>query len=182
VPTGSVESVQVAGISETTGTALVELYDTDPLGATSKLINLSARAAVDPSRNLTLSAGFVVSGLPGQTETVLVRGIGPALQGLGVPGALAIPALSVYDSAATPALIATNSGWNNSIVPGNSAVQASFISASASAMAQVGAFPLTPGSADCAMLITLPPGKYTAVVSGAAGAAGVALVEIYESP
>jgi hypothetical protein len=49
-------------------------------------------------------------------------------------------------------------------------------------MSLAGAFALTAGSADSAMVITLPPGAYTAEVSGADGGTGVALVEIYELP
>jgi hypothetical protein len=49
-------------------------------------------------------------------------------------------------------------------------------------MSQAGAFSLAAGSADSAMVLTLPPGAYTAEVSGADGGAGIALVEIYELP
>jgi len=47
-------------------------------------------------------------------------------------------------------------------------------------MSLVGAFSLTPGSTDSAMVLTLPPGTYTAEVSGSDGGTGIALVEIYE--
>jgi len=47
---------------------------------------------------------------------------------------------------------------------------------------QVGAFPLPANSADSAILVTLPPGNYSAQVAGANGATGVALVEVYEVP
>jgi hypothetical protein len=46
----------------------------------------------------------------------------------------------------------------------------------------VGAFPLAPGGRDAALLLTLPPGTYSAQVGGPAGATGVALVEVYEMP
>jgi hypothetical protein len=46
----------------------------------------------------------------------------------------------------------------------------------------VGAFALPSGSADCALLLTLPPGAYTAVVTGAGNTGGVALVEAYQAP
>jgi hypothetical protein len=52
----------------------------------------------------------------------------------------------------------------------------------ATATAAVGAFPLAPGGRDAALLLTLPPGTYSAQVGGPAGATGVALVEVYEMP
>jgi hypothetical protein len=47
----------------------------------------------------------------------------------------------------------------------------------------VGAFAwTTPTSNDSAILITLPPGSYTAQVAGASNDSGVSLVEVYEVP
>ena len=66
-------------------------------------------------------------------------------------------------------LIATNQGWNE-------ASKAHLIAAVAET---VGAFPLVPGSSDSALVIDLPPGNYTASVSGANESAGIALLEIY---
>ena len=50
----------------------------------------------------------------------------------------------------------------------------------AGAFAAAGAFPLDPGSEDAALIVTLPPGGYTVAVSGTGGAAGNALLEIYD--
>ena len=45
----------------------------------------------------------------------------------------------------------------------------------------MGAFPWgTSATADSAILVTLPPGAYTAEVSGASGDTGIALVEVYD--
>jgi hypothetical protein len=63
--------------------------------------------------------------------------------------------------------MATNQGWST----GN---------ATAAIMSSAGAFPLTPGSADSALVATLPAGSYTAQVSGANGTTGVAILEVYE--
>jgi len=52
----------------------------------------------------------------------------------------------------------------------------------ATEMAAVGAFALPSGRADCALVLTLAPGAYTAVVSGVNGTSGVALVEVYQAP
>lgn len=47
-------------------------------------------------------------------------------------------------------------------------------------MSAAGAFSLSPTSGDTAMLVTLPPGDYTAMVSGANSTTGVGLIEVYE--
>jgi len=52
----------------------------------------------------------------------------------------------------------------------------------ASVAARVGAFPLPAGSKDAAILVSLAPGNYTALVSGAGESSGIALVEVYEVP
>jgi septal ring-binding cell division protein DamX len=74
----------------------------------------------------------------------------------------------VYDSSGH--IVASNTGWGTAA---NSA-------AIASAAASLGAFALAPGSADCAMLISLPAGAYTVQVSGVDNLTGVALAEVYE--
>jgi hypothetical protein len=112
--------------------------------------------------------GFVVRG--SQPEKVLIRAVGPTLSEFGVTGLLAQPSLSVVDSSGNT--VATNTGWSNN----SDAAAISFESEAA------GAFSLSSGSADCALLLTLPPGAYTAVVSGANGTSGVALVEVYQAP
>ena len=111
--------------------------------------------------------GFVVEG--SGTETLLIRADGPALTVFGVTGALAAPTLAVT-SQATGAMLATNTGWGTNPNPAQVA----------SIAAQVGAFPLASGSADCAVIVTLQPGAYTVQVSGVGGTTGVALAEVYE--
>lgn len=71
------------------------------------------------------------------------------------------------------AVIRQNDNWSAD------AVEAALITAAGTA---TGAFALTPGAKDAAMLITLEPGAYTAQVSGVGAAAGAALVEVYEVP
>jgi hypothetical protein len=100
-------------------------------------------------------------------KTLLIRGVGPALTGFGVAGALADPALTIYQDSK---VITTNEGWANS-------------AAIATAAIQTGAFALPSGSKDAAVLITLNPGAYSAQVKSAKNASsGVALIEIYEVP
>lgn len=171
-------TVQVSGVGDSSGTALVELYDADPTGAASHLINLSARAFAGTGVQ-TLAAGFVISG--STSETVLIRGIGPALAQFGVEGPLSSLQLVLFDQQ-TQQPIASNIGWGNAPSAGTSAVAAGLQPATASTMSSVGAFALPAGSADCALVATLPPGSYSAQVQGLAGASGVALVEVYAVP
>jgi hypothetical protein len=114
-----------------------------------------------------LIAGFVIGG--STSKTVLIRASGAALGPFGVTGLLPTPQLQLYGLGASGSvLLASNDGWN-----GDAEITA--------AAAEVGAFAWTdPASADAALLITLPPGNYTAEVLGANGATGIALVEVYE--
>ena len=130
-----------------------------------RLINISTRAQVGTGGNI-LIPGFVISG--GGTESLLIRADGPALTQFGVAGALAQPILSVLNSSGT--MIATNTGWGTNTNPAQIA----------SVAAQVGAFALTSGSADCALIVNLTAGAYTVQVSGVSGSTGVALAEVYE--
>jgi len=161
-------TVQVAGQSGDSGVALAEVYDATPAGTSTtgapRIINLSARVAIGTGGNI-LIAGFAIGG--STSRTVLVRASGPALAAFGVAGTLPDPQLAVY---AGSTLLEAAAAWD-----GNPAV--------AAAAAAVGAFPWTSAaSADSAVLVTLPPGAYTAQVSGASGDNGVALIEIYEVP
>jgi hypothetical protein len=161
-------TAQVAGQSNDTGVALAELYDVTPAGtfnaSSPHLINLSARVMVGTGGNI-LIAGFAIGG--SSAVTVLVRASGPALQQFGVTGTLPDPQLQIFSGST---VLATNSAWGGSPQ----------IVARASS---VGAFPwTTPTSNDSAILITLPPGSYTAQVAGASNDSGVSLVEVYEVP
>jgi hypothetical protein len=73
-----------------------------------------------------------------------------------------------------------NSGWSNKPTAGTSAVSVTYRLATTSDMQSVGAFALTSGSADSAMVVTVPPGAYTAIISGSNATTGTALAEIYE--
>jgi hypothetical protein len=131
---------------------------------TDRLINLSSRLRIGAGGNV-LIAGFVIGGT--EAKQVLIRGIGPALAGLGVQGTLTNPQLRLYRGSE---VIAQNDDWSTGA---DSA-------ASAAAFLRLGAFALAPGSKDAALLETLAPGAYTAhVVADAAG--GVALAEIYDA-
>ena len=163
-----VYSAQITGASGDTGIALAELYDADGTYATGQLTNVSARAQVGTG-NGVLIAGFVISGTT--NKTVLIRGIGPALATYGVTGVLPDPELDIYQAGtATPKY--TNIGWGTGGSANTAALTAAFTS--------TGAFQLTNTSSnDSALLISLPPGVYSAQVKGASGDTGVALIEVY---
>jgi hypothetical protein len=112
-----------------------------------------------------LVLGFFIAG--STAKTVLIRATGPALTAFGVGGTLTDPVLTLYRGA-TP--IATNSTWGGDTQ----------LSATGSA---VGAFAVTnTGSADDMMLLSLPPGAYTAQIASASGATGLAMLEVYDVP
>lgn len=148
--------------------AWVPTVGEDPgYGETGRFTNLSTRGRVDGSQ--ALIGGFVVRGLA--SKRVLVRAAGPALTRFGVAGAVANPRLRVV--AFDGRTIAENDDW------GQVGADAEGIMAAGE---NVGAFALTPGSRDAALVLTLDPGQYTVIVEGGDGSAGVALVEAYEVP
>jgi len=156
-------TAQVTGATNV-GIVLAELYDTTP-NTGARLANVSARSQVNTGSDI-LIAGFSISG--NVPKTVLIRGVGPSLNALGVSGTLSDPVLALYNNAGTK--LDENNDWG-----GNDRLSAAF--------AQIGAFALaSPASRDAAMVVTLVPGNYTAQVSGAGGTTGVALIEVYELP
>ena len=151
------------------GIALIETYDADedrPQALARKLVNLSTRsfAGKDEQKLIT---GFVIDG-PAPKQ-VLIRAVGPGLGTFGVTGVNSDPYLQLFKGSTQ---IADNDDWAYSnqtdILPG--------------VFAKVGAFQLASGSLDSALLITLPPGVYSAQAGGRNGETGVVLVEVYEVP
>jgi len=117
-----------------------------------------------------LIAGFVISG--NTSKKVLIRAVGPTLgrPPFNVPGVLADPQLRLLQG--EDKLVRENDNWES----GN---DAALLNQTA---LKVGAFPLAPGAKDAALLISLPPGTYSAQVAGPGTTTGVALVEVYEVP
>jgi beta-glucanase (GH16 family) len=160
-------TANVSGASGDTGISLVEVYSVQS-GGNSSLSNISSRQFVGTGGNVAIS-GFVIGG--SAPMTVLIRASGPVLSlaPFNLPGTLPDPILQLYksNSDGTSTLIGSNAGWG-----GDPQI--------VSTAGAVGAFAWPdPASADSALLVTLPPGNYTAVVSGASGDTGVSLVELY---
>jgi len=173
LPPGSY-SMQVSGVGGTSGVAMSEIYDLNA-SVPAVITNFSNRCYVGTGANVEVS-GFVVEG--NLSANLLIRGIGPALAGFGLSGVLAQPTISLYDSGNN--LIASNSGWGSAVVVGTSSTAATWRQATAADMTSAGAFPLTTGSSDSAMVVSLPPGAYTVVMAGVGASTGTGLAEVYE--
>jgi sugar lactone lactonase YvrE len=188
LPAGAYSSI-VSDANGKSGVGITEVFDVDSLlgnaGNTARLSNVSARSFVGTG-NEVLIVGFVVAGGPsGAPETVMIRGQGPNLALAGVPGTLTQTHITLNDSASAP--IATDSGWQNAPTyaggAGASPLVASGIgleSASAVLQQQYAGNSLGAGSADSALVATLPPGAYTVILDSGSTLTGVGLVEVFE--
>ena len=150
----------VRGAGTTTGNALVEVFDEDS-SSTSKLINIATRGWAGTGDSVMI-AGFVISG--SQNKKVLITAKGPVLATAGVPDVLADPNLTLYDSTGKP--IQFNENWQSA--------------SNASEVAALGRGMRADFPQEAALLTTLNPGAYTAIVRGAGTTTGNALVEVFE--
>ncbi len=165
----TVVAATIAASGTISGTATGAVNSTfnggsDAAVARQRLVNISSRARVAGGDNVAI-AGFVISGE--QSKPVLIRAVGPTLGAapFNVAGALASPRLELYRGQTS---LAVNTGIAGDRIAIDAAGQ------------QAGAFALNSTGADAALLTTLAPGNYTAVVSSTTGTAGVALVEVYD--
>lgn len=159
----------LAGKNRGTGIGLVEVYDLAQ-GANSQLANISTRALVQTDDNVMIG-GFIVgngSANVGGIAKVIVRALGPSLSAAGISGALADPTLELHDGNGNT--LATNDNWKTS---SNGSSQQSEIEATT--------VPPT-NDLESALVATLGPGNYTAVVRGKNNSTGVGLVEVYNLP
>jgi hypothetical protein len=151
----------LAGKNQTIGIGVVEVYDLDQ-AANSKLANISSRGFVDTGDN-TMIGGFIVGGAGGGAAKVIIRGLGPSLGSVGVQGALTDTTLEVHDN--NGATIATDDNWKDS------------------QQGDIEATTIPPSNdLDSAIVRTLAPGNYTAVLRGVNNGTGIGLVEVYNLP
>ncbi|WP_404421124.1 hypothetical protein [Nibricoccus sp. IMCC34717] len=136
----------------------------------SRVGSISTRGTVGTGANV-LIAGVSLQGT--STQRVLIRAAGPSLAKFGVSGCLGDPVLKLYRGSE---LLAQSDNWSDG---GNFIGQAITADELSGIMASSGAFSFERGSRDAAMVVALRPGEYTAVVEGAGGSTGVALVEVY---
>jgi hypothetical protein len=150
---------------------IAEIYDQTPAGSfyaqTPRLINVSVLKSINAGGLLSL--GFNLSG--SVAKTVLIRAIGPGLSAVGLTsGTLADPTLALFNSSSVQ--IASNDDWGGDQQLLN-------------AGARVNAFSIgnnSQQSKDSMLIITLPPGLYSAQVKGNNNTSGLAIVEVYEVP
>src|SRR4030095_15114319 len=133
--------------------------------STAQLTNISTRGLVQTGNDVMIG-GFIIEG--SGPKTVIVRAIGPELTPFGIPNALADPTLELHDG--TRALIASNNNWQTTIIGGI------ITSDQVGAIQNSGHAPTQPS--ESAIIATLPPGNYTAIVRGVNNTVGVALVEV----
>lgn len=151
---------------------IAEIYDaatsTAFTSTTPRLINVSVLKQVNAGGYITL--GFNVGPLGSVlAKTILIRAIGPGLTALGVDGAMADPQLTLYNSSQT--VVAANDNWagDAALTKATEAVAPGFVIKDAA-------------SKDAMLLITLPPGGYTAEARGVGSSSGQVIVEAYEVP
>jgi hypothetical protein len=150
----------VRGNNDTSGVALIEVYDLSQ-AVPAKLANISTRAFVSTGDDIVI-AGFIFGSNSGNDRIVL-RGIGPSLTALGVPDALANPMLELRDS--NGALLIANNDWRED-------------PAQAAEITAAGLAPTNP--LESGIAATLPPGLYTALLTGLNNGVGNGVVEVYD--
>jgi N-acetylneuraminic acid mutarotase len=156
----------VRGVSNTVGVALMEVYDVSTDTA-SILSNISTRSFVQTGDDVMIG-GFIIEGTG--PKRVIVRAIGPELAQHGVPNPLADPTLELHNGFG--ALIASNNNWMTTVIGGI------ITSDQVHDIMDSGHAPTDPS--ESAIIATLPPGRYTAIVRGVNNTTGVALVEVYD--
>jgi hypothetical protein len=154
----------LAGKNSTSGIGLVEVYDLDA-SAGAYLANISSRGFVDTNDNVMIG-GFIIDPTTTGPQKVIIRAIGPSLSASNVPNALADPFLELHDG--NGATISTNNNWKINDSDGTSQ------------QAEVEATTIPPtDDHESALVRTLAPGNYTAIVRGLNNTTGIGLVEVY---
>ncbi|MCX6955120.1 MAG: Ig-like domain-containing protein, partial [Verrucomicrobia bacterium] len=170
-------------VTTTAGTATSDPATLTLSNAPTRVANISTRG-VTSGGNQGLIAGFVIANPAGapanQTRQMLIRVVGPGLNGapFNVTGALANPSLGVYNAAGQQIL--ANDNWQNQNA--NAAANTTAVTALQQATNRIGTFTLANNSLDAAVLATLPPGNYTVQAGGPnANSTGVVLIEVYDA-
>ncbi len=153
----------VSGVGGATGVAIIEGYELNTTEAP-LLINISSRGKVGTGDNVMIG-GFVIG--TSSPKKVIIRAVGPTLTNFGVTNAMANPTLQIFQGGL---VIAENDNWK--VAPGGG------VNPDMAAIVSSG-FPPT-NDLECAVIATLAPGPYTAIVRGVNDTSGVALVEIYD--
>jgi alpha-tubulin suppressor-like RCC1 family protein len=145
----------VQGVARAAGAAVIGVYEIDV--AQAPLANVSARGRV--TAGAPLIAGFVVDGT--QPRTIAITGAGPSLAAAGVTDALANPTLTLL-RASDQSVIASNDDW---------------MTGDATSLVSLGLAPGDPR--ESGIVVTLPPGAYTAMLGSANQGAGIGVIGVY---
>jgi hypothetical protein len=149
----------LSGRNGTTGIGLIEVYDVGAAALLAQLTNVSTRGFVGTGQAVMIG-GFIAGGGTNDIQ-VLIRGLGPSLTQVGVSGALADPLLRLFDSNGN--VLGNNNNWKDSQ---QAAIQATGLAPT--------------NDLDSAILRTLAPGNYTAILSGRNKTTGIGLIEVYK--
>ena len=150
----------LAGKNGGAGVGLVEIYDLTP-ATDSKVANISTRGFVDTGDNQMIG-GFILGG----GGKVVIRAVGPSLTKFGIGNPLANPTLELHNR--NGALVATNDNWKIDDQTGQSQE------------AEVRATTIEPSNdLESAIVSSLVPDNYTAIVRGKENGTGIGLVEVY---
>jgi cytochrome c peroxidase len=134
----------------------ITIVDTAP--PASQTVNLSTRLRVLTAEKVGIG-GFIVTG--SVPKHVLIRALGPSLAQFGLPNFLADPTITLNGPAGFTPI--TNDNWTSSQPD------------------EIKATGLAPGNeSESAIVATLAPGNYTAVLSGTNGGIGTGILEIYD--
>jgi hypothetical protein len=155
IPPGAYTAV-LRGVNNGTGVGLVEVYDLDATGP-AMVVNISTRGFIFTGENVMIG-GLIITG--NDPSTLVIRAIGPSLGAFGVPNSLANPFLEIHNG--NGATILVNNDWRDNQ---ETAIQNTGLAPS--------------NDLESAILTSLPPGNYTAIVKGFDGGTGNGLVEVY---
>ena len=150
-------TVVLRGVNNVQGIGLVELYDLQQ--TTGRAANISSRGLVLTGDNVMI-AGFILGG--DRAKQFILRALGPSLRDAGIGDALSNPQMQLING--NGATVSSNDDWQQG--------------SNAAAIQSRGFAPSSP--AESAILATINPGAYTAIVRGAPQDTGIALVEVFD--
>ena len=119
--------------------------------------NIATRLQVERGENVLIGGIIIVGDVP---KRIIIRALGPSLGAAGVNGALENPTLALFDG---ETLLAANNNWRDQ---------------QQGEIAETGVAPSD--DREAAIVRTLNPGSYTAIVRGNNDTTGVGLIEAYD--
>jgi hypothetical protein len=156
LPPGAYTAI-VSGANGGTGVSVIGVFEVDHPEI--PLVNIATRGLVQTGNNVMI-AGLIVQG--DAPKTVAITATGPSLAAYGINNPLVNPKLTIVRSS-DQQVIATNDDWQDD-----------------ANAAQLQAQGFAPTDArEAGLMLTLPPGAYTAIVSGVGNTTGVSVVGVF---